>query len=42
MFGAQGASFQCQSAEGPQCWLNVLMDGSWMQLGYGDTITPDH
>lgn len=29
-------------AEGPQCWLKVLTDGAWMQLGYRDAITADH
>jgi hypothetical protein len=39
--GAQDASLKCQTAEGPKCWLNVLTDDSWMQLGYGDEFAPD-
>ncbi|MDF2442473.1 MAG: hypothetical protein JWR01_676 [Subtercola sp.] len=40
--GAQDAAFECQTEEGvAQCWLNVLTDDSWLQLGYGDGFTPD-
>ncbi|RFA12955.1 hypothetical protein B7R21_08895 [Subtercola boreus] len=40
--GAQDAGLECQSAEGvEQCWLNVLTDDSWLQLGSGDGFSPD-
>ncbi|RFA14976.1 hypothetical protein B7R22_07780 [Subtercola boreus] len=39
--GAQDAGLECQSAGGAaQCWLNVLTDDSWLQLGYGDGFSP--
>jgi hypothetical protein len=38
--GAEEARFTCTSVEvdAPQCWLDVLADHSWMQLGRGDMI----
>jgi len=39
--GAEAATLRCSSAEGEQCWLDVLVDDSWMQVGYGNSLPPD-
>ncbi|TWX34574.1 hypothetical protein ES689_14775 [Frigoribacterium sp. ACAM 257] len=39
--GAQDAVQRCSTAEGDSCWLDVLVDDSWMQVGYGNAVPPD-
>lgn len=39
--GAQDATLRCSSAEGLSCWLDVLVDDSWMQVGYPNAIPPE-
>lgn len=39
--GAEAATLRCQQAEGPACWLDVLVDDSWLQVGYGNAIVPE-
>lgn len=39
--GARAAVLRCQVAEGPSCWLDVLVDESWLQVGYGNSIPPE-
>jgi hypothetical protein len=36
--GADAATMVCSTAEGDQCWLDVLTDDSWIQLGYADAV----
>lgn len=39
--GAQDATLRCSSAEGLSCWLDVLVDDSWMQVGYPNRFSPE-
>lgn len=39
--GAQDAVLRCSSVEGDSCWLDVLVDDSWMQVGYPNAVPPD-
>jgi hypothetical protein len=34
--GADSAYLRCAYGEGETCWLDVFVDDSWLQLGYGD------
>lgn len=34
--GADSALLRCSYVEGETCWLDVFLDDSWLQLGYGD------
>lgn len=36
--GASAAAVTCETANATGCYLNVLTDGAWMQLGFGDGI----
>ena len=39
--GSDAAFLRCQTAEGPSCWLDVLVDDSWLQVGYGNSTPPE-
>ncbi|KQS17385.1 hypothetical protein [Frigoribacterium sp. Leaf186] len=39
--GADGAEYVCLYGEGSSCSVNVLTDGSWLQVGSGNAHGPD-
>ena len=39
--GAEAATLRCSTAEGESCWLDVLVDDSWLQVGYSNDVPPE-
>ena len=39
--GTDAATFVCVSSEGSSCYVDLLSDGSWLQVGYASGATPE-
>ncbi|ROS50261.1 hypothetical protein [Frigoribacterium sp. PhB24] len=39
--GADAATFVCVSGEGSSCYVDLVSDGSWLQIGYASGATPE-
>jgi hypothetical protein len=39
--GADAATVTCVSREGSSCYIDLLSDGSWLQVGYASGATPE-